>query len=52
MQITLEALRAIVGPAHVLTGDDVHSRRVDWMTGAPCQAGGYRTSRRGDACLP
>ena len=39
MQITLEALRAIVGPAHVLTGDDVHSRRVDWMTGAPCQAG-------------
>ena len=39
MQITLEALRAIVGPAHVLTGDDVSSRRVDWMTGAPCQAG-------------
>ena len=39
MQITLEALRAIVGPGHVLTGDDVHSRRVDWMTGAPCQAG-------------
>ncbi|MGP5323508.1 FAD-binding oxidoreductase [Vreelandella titanicae] len=39
MQITLEALRAIVGSAHVLTGDDVHSRRVDWMTGAPCQAG-------------
>ncbi|MDR5886634.1 FAD-binding oxidoreductase [Vreelandella janggokensis] len=39
MQITLEALRAIVGPSHVLTGDDVHSRRVDWMTGAPCQAG-------------
>lgn len=39
MQITLEALRAIVGPAHVLTGDDVYSRRVDWMTGAPCQAG-------------
>ncbi|PCF96930.1 FAD-binding oxidoreductase [Vreelandella nigrificans] len=39
MQITLEALRAIVGPAHVLTGDDVRSRRVDWMTGAPCQAG-------------
>ena len=39
MQITLEALRAIVGHAHVLTGDDVHSRRVDWMTGAPCQAG-------------
>ncbi|WP_235041369.1 FAD-binding oxidoreductase [Vreelandella profundi] len=39
MQITLEALRAIVGPAHVLTGDDVHGRRVDWMTGAPCQAG-------------
>ncbi|MDQ7732881.1 FAD-binding oxidoreductase [Halomonas sp. SpR1] len=39
MQITLEALRAIVGPAHVLTGDDVSSRSVDWMTGAPCQAG-------------
>lgn len=39
MQITLEALRAIVGPAHVLTGDDVRSRRVDWMTGAPCLAG-------------
>lgn len=39
MRITLEALRAIVGPAHVLTGDDVHNRRVDWMTGAPCQAG-------------
>jgi FAD/FMN-containing dehydrogenase len=39
MQITLEALRDIVGSAHVLTGDDVHSRRVDWMTGAPCQAG-------------
>ena len=39
MQITLEALRAIVGPAHVLTGEDVHSRREDWMTGAPCQAG-------------
>lgn len=39
MQITLEALRAIVGPAHVLTGDDVTSRRVDWMTGAACQAG-------------
>ncbi|EHJ93630.1 FAD-binding oxidoreductase [Vreelandella boliviensis] len=39
MQITLEALRAIVGPSHVLTGDDVQSRRVDWMTGAPCQAG-------------
>lgn len=39
MQITLEALRAIVGAPHVLTGDDVHSRRVDWMTGAPCQAG-------------
>ncbi|MFB9866742.1 FAD-binding oxidoreductase [Vreelandella sulfidaeris] len=39
MQITLEALRAIVGPAHVLTGDDVTSRREDWMTGAPCQAG-------------
>ncbi|WP_249978488.1 FAD-binding oxidoreductase [Vreelandella olivaria] len=39
MQIPLEALRAIVGPAHVLTGDDVHSRRVDWMTGAPCLAG-------------
>lgn len=39
MQITLEALRAIVGPAHVLTGDDVSSRRVDWMTGTPCQAG-------------
>ncbi|CAN0552004.1 unnamed protein product [Ectocarpus sp. 12 AP-2014] len=39
MRITLEALRAIVGAAHVLTGDDVHSRRVDWMTGAPCQAG-------------
>lgn len=39
MQITLEALRAIVGPSHVLTGDDVYSRRVDWMTGAPCQAG-------------
>lgn len=39
MQITLEALRAIVGPAHVLIGVDVSSRRVDWMTGAPCQAG-------------
>ncbi|SNY97191.1 FAD-binding oxidoreductase [Halomonas sp. hl-4] len=39
MQITLEALRAIVGPAHVLISDDVHSRSVDWMTGAPCQAG-------------
>ncbi|GEN29103.1 oxidoreductase [Halovibrio variabilis] len=39
MQITLETLRGIVGPAHVLTGDDVTSRRVDWMTGAPCQAG-------------
>lgn len=39
MQITLEALRTIVGPTHVLTGDDVRSRRVDWMTGAPCQAG-------------
>ncbi|WGI26057.1 FAD-binding oxidoreductase [Halomonas alkaliantarctica] len=39
MQITLEALRAIVGPPNVLTGDDVRSRRVDWMTGAPCQAG-------------
>ncbi|MGE6776975.1 FAD-binding oxidoreductase [Vreelandella titanicae] len=39
MHITLEALRAIVGPTHVLTGDDVISRSVDWMTGAPCQAG-------------
>lgn len=39
MQITLEALRAIVGPAHVLTGVDVSSRSVDWMTGAPCKAG-------------
>lgn len=39
MQISLEALRAIVGPAHVLTDNDVHSRSVDWMTGAPCQAG-------------
>lgn len=24
--------------SHVLTGDDVRSRRVDWMTGAPCLA--------------
>lgn len=39
MQITLETLRAIVGPTHVLTGDDVSSRSVDWMTGTPCQAG-------------
>jgi FAD/FMN-containing dehydrogenase len=39
MQIPLETLRAIVGPTHVLTGDDVSSRSVDWMTGTPCQAG-------------
>ncbi|MBT2771300.1 FAD-binding oxidoreductase [Halomonas sp. ISL-60] len=39
MHITLETLRAIVGPTHVLTGDDVSNRSVDWMTGAPCQAG-------------
>ncbi|SDN44047.1 FAD-binding oxidoreductase [Vreelandella arcis] len=39
MQITLEALRDIVGSSHVLTGEDVHDRRVDWMTSAPCQAG-------------
>ena len=39
MQIPLETLRAIVGAPHVLTGDDVSSRREDWMTGAPCQAG-------------
>ncbi|QNI02031.1 FAD-binding oxidoreductase [Halomonas sp. SH5A2] len=39
MLIPLETLSAIVGSAHVLTGDDVNSRSVDWMTGAPCQAG-------------
>ena len=39
MQIPLETLRSIVGAPHVLTGDDVSSRREDWMTGAPCQAG-------------
>lgn len=39
MQITIEALRDMVGAAHVITGDDVTSRQEEWMTGAPCRAG-------------
>nr|WP_163503004.1 FAD-binding oxidoreductase [Halomonas socia] len=38
MHALLEKIAAIVGDAHVLTGEAVTGRAVDWMTGAPCQA--------------
>jgi len=34
----LARLADIVGPAHVLTGDDVRSRAVGWADHGPCQA--------------
>ncbi len=39
MEALLTEIAAVVGPGNVLTGTDVSQRRVDWMTGAPCQAG-------------
>ncbi|SDL66639.1 FAD/FMN-containing dehydrogenase [Franzmannia pantelleriensis] len=38
MDALLEEIAAIVGDTHVLTGEAVTARAVDWMTGAPCQA--------------
>ena len=34
----IETLRERLGAAQVLTGDDVASRQVDWLSGAPCRA--------------
>jgi FAD/FMN-containing dehydrogenase len=34
----LESIAAIVGPAHVLTGDDVRARAVSWADRSPCRA--------------
>lgn len=34
----LQTLREIVGPANVLTGDDVRRRSVSWADHSPCQA--------------
>jgi FAD/FMN-containing dehydrogenase len=34
----LQTLRDIVGPANVLTGDDVRRRSVSWADHSPCQA--------------
>ncbi|RDB42993.1 FAD-binding oxidoreductase [Halomonas sp. DQ26W] len=38
MKALLKEIQALVGPGNVLTGSDVTQRRVDWMTGATCQA--------------
>ncbi|MBD3895047.1 FAD-binding oxidoreductase [Halomonas sp. ML-15] len=38
MDALLKEIAAIVGDTHVLTGEAVSARAVDWMTGAPCQA--------------
>ncbi|MDR5906219.1 FAD-binding oxidoreductase [Franzmannia qiaohouensis] len=38
MDDLLKEIAAIVGDAHVLTGEAVTARAVDWMTGAPCRA--------------
>ena len=34
----LDTLASIVGPAHVLTGDDVSARAVSWGDRSPCRA--------------
>lgn len=38
MDALLEQITALVGAAHVLTGQDVSARRADWMSGAACRA--------------
>lgn len=38
MKIPLDTLRELVGPAHVLTGENVTNRQEDWLTGASCHA--------------
>ncbi|MGM0983443.1 MAG: FAD-binding oxidoreductase [Pseudomonadota bacterium] len=40
METFLQEIAAIVGATNVLTGEDVSARRVDWLTGASCRAGG------------
>lgn len=38
MNALLAEIIAIVGPSHLLEGDDVSARRDDWMHGTPCRA--------------
>lgn len=38
MNALLAEITAIVGPSHLLEGDDVSARRDDWMQGTPCRA--------------
>ncbi|APE29593.1 FAD-binding oxidoreductase [Halomonas aestuarii] len=39
MDALLRQIAAVVGDGNVLTGEAVTARRVDWLSGAPCQAG-------------
>ena len=39
MDALLRQVAAVVGDGNVLTGEAVSDRRVDWLSGAPCQAG-------------
>lgn len=39
MDALLSPLAGIVGEGNVLTGEAVRARRVDWLSGAPCEAG-------------
>ncbi|MBQ0764413.1 FAD-binding oxidoreductase [Marinobacter psychrophilus] len=38
MNALLAEITAIVGPSHLLKGNDISTRRDDWMQGTPCRA--------------